>query len=90
MEDRMMDVRVGKVTHFFNHLSVAVLELTGELKVGDMILIVGRFTDIEQRVSSMEIDHQKVTAVGAGTEVALKVYEPVRKGDVVYKVVVGQ
>lgn len=85
-----MDVRVGKVTHFFNHLSVAVLELSGELKVGDRISIVGRFTDIEQRVSSMEIDHLKVTAVGPGTEVALKVYEPVRKGDMVYKVVEGE
>ena len=85
-----MDVRVGKVTHFFNHLSVAVLDLTDELKVGDTICIVGRFTDIEQRVSSMEIEHQKVTAVGPGTEVALKVYETVRKGDVVYKVVEGE
>jgi len=82
-----MDIRVGKVTHYFNHLSVAVLEITDELKVGDTICIVGRFTDIEQRVSSMEIDHQKVTTVGPGTEVALKVYETVRKGDVVYKVV---
>lgn len=82
-----MDVRVGKVTHFFNHLSVAVLELSGELKVGDTICIVGRYTDFEQRVGSMEIDHQKVSVVGPGTEAALKVYEPVRKGDVVYKVV---
>jgi U32 family peptidase len=85
-----MDVRVGKVTHFFNHLSVAVLELTGELKIGDTIEIIGRFTDIEQRVSSMEIDHQKVTTVGPGAEVALKVYEPVRKGDMVYRVVEGE
>jgi len=38
----------------------------------------------------MEIEHQKVTTVGPGTEVALKVYEPVRKGDVVYKVVEGE
>lgn len=85
-----MDIRVGKVTHFFNHLSVAVLELSGELKVGDTVCIMGGFTDIEQRVGSMEINHQKVTAVGPGMEVALKVYEPVRKGDVVYKVVDGQ
>lgn len=85
-----MDIRVGKVTHFFNHLSVAVLELSGELKVGDRICIVGRITDFEQTVGSMEINHQKVSAVGPGTEVALKVYEPVRKGDVVYKVVEGK
>jgi len=82
-----MDKRVGKVTHFYNHLSVAVLDLSDELKVGDTICIVGRFTDIEQHVVSMEINHQKVSTVGPGREVALKVYEPVRKGDVVYKVV---
>ena len=82
-----MDIRVGKVTHFFNHLSVAVLDLSDELKVGDRICIVGRFTDIEQSVGSMEIDHHKVSAVGPGMEVALKVYEPVHKGDVVYRVV---
>ncbi len=67
-----MDKRVGKDTHFFNHLSAAVLDLTDELKVG-----------------SMEIGHQKVSAVGPGVEVALKVYEPVRKGDMVYQVVEG-
>jgi hypothetical protein len=35
-----MDIRVGKVTHYYDHISVAVLELTGELKVGDTIHIL--------------------------------------------------
>jgi hypothetical protein len=35
----------------------------------------------------MEIEHQKVTSVGPGDEVALKVIEPVRKGDSIYKIV---
>jgi U32 family peptidase len=90
MEEPIIDIRVGKVTHYYNRISVAVLDLTDELKVGDRICIVGRFTDIEQRVGSMEINHEKVTFIGPGTEVALKVYEPVRKGDVVYKVVEGE
>ena len=82
-----MEIRVGKVTHYYNHISVAVLELTGELKVGDTIHILGRITDFEQRVGSMEIEHQKVNSVGPGTEVALKVIDFVRKGDVVFKYV---
>lgn len=82
-----MDVRVGKVTHFFSCLSVAVVSVSGEIKLGDRICIVGRTTDFEQPVSSLEIDHQKVRLVGPGTEVALKVYQKVRKGDVVYKMV---
>ena len=82
-----MDIRVGKVTHYYNHISVAVLELTGELKVGETIHILGRITNFDQRVSSMEIEHQKIQSAGPGTEVALKVIETVRKGDIVFKFV---
>ena len=82
-----MEVRVGKVTHYYNHISVAVLELTGELKVGDTIHILGRITNFDQRVSSMEIEHQKIQSAGPGTEVALKMIETVRKGDIVFKFV---
>ena len=35
----------------------------------------------------MEIEHRKVQSVRPGTEVAIKVAEPVRRGDIVYKVV---
>ena len=82
-----MDIRVGKVTHYYSHISVAVLELTGELKVGEMIHILGRITDFDQRVGSMEIEHQKIQSAGPGTEVALKVIESVRKGDIVFRFV---
>jgi translation elongation factor EF-1alpha len=80
-----MDIRVGKVTHYYKHISVAVLELTEELKAGETIHILGRITDFDQRVGSMEIEHQKIQSAGPGTEVALKVTEPVRKGDIVFK-----
>ncbi len=82
-----MDIRVGKVTHYFDRISVAVLELTEEVKVGETIHIHGRSTDITQRIASMEIEHQKIESAKPGDEVALKVIEPVREGDVIYKVV---
>jgi putative protease len=82
-----MDIRIGKVTHYYNHISVAVLDLTGELKVGDTILILGRITDFEQQVSSMEIEHKEIQSAGSGTEVAIKVIELVREGDTVFKVI---
>ncbi len=81
-----METLVGKVTHYYNHLCVAVLDLTGDLQLGDQIHILGRVTDFEQRVGSMEIEHHKVEAVGAGTEVALHVIEVARKGDTVFRV----
>jgi translation elongation factor EF-1alpha len=82
-----MEVQVGKVTHYYNRISVAVLDLSGELKVGEMIHILGRITDFDQRVTSMEIEHQKIQSAGQGPEVALKVIEMVRKGDVIFKYV---
>jgi hypothetical protein len=86
-EDHAMDVKIGKVTHYYDRIGVAVLQLSGELKVGDKILILGRTTDFTQIVDSMEINHQKVQSVGAGAEVALKVAEPAHENDVVYRVV---
>jgi hypothetical protein len=85
LEDFAMEVQVGKVTHYYNRISVAVLDLSGELKVGEMIHILGRITDFDQWVSSMEIEHHKILLAGPGTEVALKVVEMVRKGDAVFK-----
>ncbi|HSB65451.1 MAG TPA: hypothetical protein VLD65_02675 [Anaerolineales bacterium] len=82
-----MDIRVGKVTHYFDRINVAVLTLTEELKVGETIHVEGRLTDFTQRVGSMEIEHQKLQSAGPGKEIALKVLEPVKEGDVVYKVV---
>ncbi len=81
-----MDIQVGKVTHYFNRLGVAVLDLETELRVGDSIVIEGHTTDIEQPVGSMEIDHQQVRSARPGMNVALLVAEPVRVGDKVYKV----
>lgn len=82
-----MELQVGKVTHYFNRISVAVLELSGDLEIGDKILIIGKTTDLTQAVTSLEIEHHKVQSVHPGMEVALKVAEPVRQGDVVYKIV---
>jgi hypothetical protein len=81
-----MEALVGKATHYFSRLGVAVLELRADLQVGDQICIVGRITDFEQNVGSLEIRHQKINAASAGQEVALKVSDIVRPGDLVYKI----
>ena len=81
-----METKIGYITHFYNRISVAVLSLTDTLELGDRVHIFGHSTDFEQNITSMEIEHQKVTSVGPEDEVALKVIEPVRKGDVIYKI----
>ena len=82
-----MEVEIGKVTHYFNHINVAVLSLTDILKLGDKIHIVGHTTDLIERVASIEVDHHPVDWVKAGDDVAIKVNEPVHEHDKVYLVV---
>lgn len=79
--------RIGVVTHYYNHPSVATLRLeSGTLRLGDAIHICGHTTDFRQRVESLEVDHAPVTEVGPNDDFGLKVDEHVREHDVVYKV----
>ena len=79
-----MEVEIGKVTHYYNHLNVAVLSLTNTLKLGDKIHIRGHTTDLIERVGSMEVKHHPVEWVQAGDDVAIKVNGPVHEHDAVY------
>jgi len=78
-------IEVGQVTHFFTKISVAVIELTAPLTVGDTILVKGPTTDIEQVVESMQIEHKNVQRAEAGQSIGLKVAQRVRERDIVYK-----
>jgi len=76
---------IGIVNHFYHKISVAVIELTDELKVGDQIIIRGSTTSLEQSVDSIQIEHEKVEKAVAGQSIGLKVKDRVRENDAVYK-----
>ena len=76
---------IGVVKHFYHKISVAVIELTDELKVGDQIIIRGSTTSLEQSVDSIQIEHEKVEKAVAGQSIGLKVKDRVRENDTVYK-----
>ncbi len=76
---------IGKITHYFGKIGVAVIELSDTLKVGDTIRIVGGETDFTQIVESMEIEHEKVEAAKAGESIGLQIAQKVREGYKVYK-----
>ena len=78
------EVLIGTITHYYDKLEVAVLTLYSSLSEGDQVHIVGHTTDLEQRVASMETNHQPVDFANPGDEVALKVTNRVRDGDKVY------
>jgi putative protease len=78
-------VEVGRITHFFSKIDVAVIELKAALSVGDTIAIKGPTTDFEQRVDSMQIEHANVQRAEPGQSIGLKVMQRVRETDMVYK-----
>ena len=78
-------VKVGRVSHFFSKISVAVVELTAPLVVGDRLVFKGPNTDFEQTVESMQIEHVNVQRAEAGQSIGLKVLQHVRETDSVYK-----
>ncbi len=78
---------IGKITHYFSNINVAVIKLSGSLKNGDTINITGgENTDFSQKINSIEIDHKKVKTAGKGKSIGLKVKEKVRDGYKVFKI----
>jgi putative protease len=77
---------IGRITHYYSHLSVGIIELTGELNVGDVIHIKGAHTDFTQTVDSMQVEHQNVSHADKGKSVGIKVKEKVREHDQVFRV----
>jgi hypothetical protein len=81
-----LSVPIGSVSEFFARPVVAGINLTGSLKVGDVIKIKGHTTDLEFTIDSMQIDNASVQEAKPGTKVGIKVPDRVRIGDNVYKV----
>lgn len=78
---------IGKVTHYFDKIGVAIIELAGPLSVGDKIRIIGgETTDFDQVVESMEIEHEKINKAKKKDCIGLEVKEKVREGYKVYKI----
>jgi putative protease len=79
-------MKVGKVTHYYDHIGVAILELSHGLKVGDRVKFEGRGAHFEQEVQSMQINHKPVQSAKKGEVVGLLVSEEVKEGTLVEKV----
>lgn len=85
-EDIVEGKLIGKISHYFGNIGVAVIKLSDKLKTGEDIRMVGGETDFTQKVDSMEVDHKKVKEAKKGDSVGLKTEQKVREGYKVYKV----
>jgi hypothetical protein len=76
---------VGVVTHYFNHIKVAIVKIKEPIMVGDTVAFRGATTDFLMPVKSMQFDHKSITIAKKKQEIGVKVPKRVRQGDVVYR-----
>jgi hypothetical protein len=82
-----MEERIGSVIKFFDKTSVAAVKLDfGDLVIGDTVRIKGSATDFTQKVETMEFDHQPVQKAIRGQFTGIKLSQPAKPFDLVYKV----
>jgi putative protease len=82
-----MEERVGSVIKFFEKTSIAAVKLDfGDLAVGDTVHIKGAATDFTQKIEDLEFDHKPVQTASRGQFTGIKLSQPAKPFDLVYKV----
>ncbi|OGM01910.1 hypothetical protein A2115_00485 [Candidatus Woesebacteria bacterium GWA1_41_8] len=83
----MGQFKIGRITHYYDKIGVAVLELSGDLAVGEKIKFVRGGEDLfEQGVESIQVEHEQKQTASKGDAVGLKVTQEVKEGAEVYKI----
>ncbi|MFH0820465.1 MAG: hypothetical protein V1908_01695 [Candidatus Peregrinibacteria bacterium] len=79
-------IPVGTVTHFFDKIKVAVLQLSAPIKIGDRLQLIGEKGPFKQTLKSMQIDRQDVFSANLGDDIGIKVTKKVVVGEMVYSI----
>lgn len=81
-----MEKMIGKITHYFPKIGVAVVKLEDNLNNGDEIRISGMHSDFRQMVVSMQIEHKTIVNAAKGQDIGIKVTQNVHEGDMIFKI----
>lgn len=83
----MQEKEIGKITHYYGHLSVGIIELSDALRLGETIHIKGHSSDFTQSIDSMQIEHANVPEAKSGDVIGVKVIQKAHPQDKVFKVI---
>ncbi len=82
----MANFKIGRVTHYYDKIGVAIIELDNDLAQGDTIKFVRGGEDLfEQKVDSLQIEHEKVPRAKKGDVIGLKSDKPIKEGAEVFR-----
>ncbi|MDO8452887.1 MAG: hypothetical protein Q7S79_03995 [bacterium] len=79
--------KIGRVSHYYDKIGVAVIDLEAPLRVGDTIKFARGGEDLfDQVVESMQLDREAVQEGKNGDSVGVQTKEEVKNGAEVYLV----
>lgn len=83
----MADTKVGVVSHCFDKIGVAIIEVEAPLKVGDKIKFMRKGEELfKQEIVSMQVEHKQINEAKKGDGIGVKVDQKVHEGVEVFKV----
>ncbi|MDO8469015.1 MAG: hypothetical protein Q7S29_04630 [Candidatus Peribacter sp.] len=74
---------IGKVTHYYDRIGVAVIAVNETIRLGDTILLKHGKRVFEQKISSLQVNHTPITSATKGQEVGMKVDEVADEGTLI-------
>lgn len=80
----MPEKDIGKITHFFDKISVAIINLDEPLEIGDKIRIEAEIPFV-QKVTSMQVEHKEIQKANTGNDIGMKTDRHCKEGDRVIK-----
>lgn len=81
----MANQLLGKVTHYYDKIGVAIIELRDTLKAGDTVKFKKGDEETKQTIDSIQIEKAAVDSASKGAIVGVKVDQPLKEGTEVYQ-----
>jgi hypothetical protein len=81
-----METHVGRVTHWYNKIGVAALDLDGRVTRGDHVKVRKGDAEFDDTIASIEIDHVDVPEADVGDNATVKLSHAAKEGSDVYRV----
>ena len=80
-----MTKKVGDVIHYCDKIGVAIIRLAEPVSCGDKIKFLRGGEDLfDQKIDSIQVEHQNVDTAKKGEEIGVKVAEKVKEGAEVF------
>jgi len=75
---------IGRVTHYFAKIKVAIVKFKQPVKIGADLKFQGATTDFMEKIASMQYDHAPIRLAKKNQEIGVKLKKRVREGDEIY------